>query len=70
MMMRMENEGDKTDGEYKFDEGDDMEQLTAHSLTISETIFGNWKPWKMAENPLHFALKALFVLKIFNFGHV
>ena len=41
MMMRMENEGDKTDGEYKFDEGDDMEQLTAHSLTISETIFGN-----------------------------
>ena len=39
--MRMENEGDKTDGEYKFDEGDDMKQLTAHSLTISETIFGN-----------------------------
>ena len=30
--MTMENEGDKTDGEYKFDEGDDMEQLTAHSL--------------------------------------
>ena len=30
--MTMENEGDKADGEYKFDEGDDMEQLTAHSL--------------------------------------
>ena len=30
--MTMENEGDKTDGESKFDEGEDMDQLTAHSL--------------------------------------
>ena len=66
--MTMENEGDKTDGEYKFHEGDDMEQLTAHSLFWDN--FWQLKARKMAENALYFALKALFVLKIFNFGHV
>ena len=66
--MTMENEGDKTDGEYKFHEGDDMEQLTAHSLFWDN--FWQVKARKNGENALYFALKALFVLKIFNFGHV
>ena len=33
----------------------------------SETIFDNWKPFKMMKNAFYFILEALFVLKIFKF---
>ena len=33
----------------------------------SDTIFGNWKPFKNGENAFYFTSKALFVLNIFKF---
>ena len=41
----------------------------------SETIFGNWKSFKNDEKCFYFTLKALFIIKIFeflswHFGHV
>ena len=39
MMMAMENEDDETDGEYKMDEGSDIEHLKAHvQVCGGETI--------------------------------
>ena len=34
---------------------------------MSETIFGNWKPFKMMKNAFYFILKVHSVLKIFRF---
>ena len=34
---------------------------------MSETIFGNWKPFKNYEKCIYFTVKALSVLEIFTF---
>ena len=39
----------------------------ALSTLRSETIFGNWKPFKMMKNAFYFTSKVVFVLKIFKF---